>query len=231
MAAGDMAAGDMVAGDMVAEGMAADTARALAGMGVDTVAAGTVALAGTAAAHTLRLIQLEAAVSPGIRRISAGRALAERALEVVHSEVTVRSMPDSAQATGSPARRLTRSDVPRHARAIRVGGCSATAPLPTSPCNRKSGRRASTVRSLVLPGLGGTAAWPSAGSDRCSGPTPITTCSTTFTGPMPMTTSGPMPTMTSTTASTVLTPTTALTVTAPMPIRADTMLAGGRAAA
>src|SRR5262249_20255551 len=87
------------------------------------------------------------------------------------------------------------------------GGFSATAPSPTSPCNRNSGRRASTVRSLVLPGLGGAAAWPSAGSDRCSGPTLITTCSNTSTGPMPMTTFGPMPTMTSTTASTVLTPT------------------------
>src|SRR5262249_56400506 len=104
------------------------------------IASGRHILAGrTSAGHILRLIQLEAAVSPGIRRISAGRALAERALQVVHSEVTVRSVLGSARATGSPARRLTRSDVPRHARAIRVGGCSATAPSPTSPCNRNSG--------------------------------------------------------------------------------------------
>src|SRR5215467_3565086 len=189
MAAGDMAAEGMAAGDMVAEGMAADTARALAGTAAAVgCISGRRTLAGrTAAAHTLRLIQSEAAVSPGIRRISAGRALAERALQVVHSEVTVRSVPGSAQATGSPTRRLTRSDVPRHARAIRVGGCSATAPSLTSPCNRNSGRRASTVRSLVLPGLGGAAAWPSAGLDRCSGPTPTTTYSITCTGPMPMT--------------------------------------------
>jgi hypothetical protein len=183
------------------------------------------------AAHILRLIQSEVAVSPGVRGISAGRALAERALQLVHSEVTVRSVPGSAQATDSPARRLTRSDVPLHARVIRVGGCSATAPSPTPPCNRNSGRRASTVRSLVRPGLGGVAAWCLAGSDRCSGPTLITTCSITFTGHMAMTTFGRMPTMMSTMACTVLTPTAALTLTAPMPIRTDTMAAGARAAA
>src|SRR5215470_20094121 len=156
MAAGDMAAGDMAAGDMVAEGMAADTARALAGTAAAVgCISGRRTLAGrTAAAHTLRLIQSEAAVSPGIRRISAGRTLAGQALQLVRLEVIVRSVPGSAQATGSPTRPLTLSDVPRHARAIR-DGCSATAPSPTSPCNRNSVRRASTVRSLVRPGRGG----------------------------------------------------------------------------
>jgi len=137
----------------------------------------------------------------------------------------------AARATGSPPRRPTRSGVPRHAWATRVAGCSATAPSPTWRFNRNSGTRDSTAGSLVRPGLGGVAAWPSAGSDRYSGPTPTTTCSITFTGPMPMTTFGRMPTMMSTMASTVLTPIAALTVTAPMPIRTDTMPAGARAAA
>src|SRR5262249_26763475 len=144
------------------------------------------------------------------------------------SEVAVRSVPGLARATGSPGRRLTRSDVPRHARGIRVAGCSGTAPSPMWHCDRNSGRRASTVRSLVRPGLGGVAASSSAGSDRCSGLTPITTCLIMFTGRMPMMTSGPMPTTMSTTASTVLTPTAALTVTAPMPVRTDTI--AGRSA-
>jgi hypothetical protein len=39
-----------------------------------------------------RLIQSEAAVSPGIRRISVERAPAERALRLIRSEVTVRSV-------------------------------------------------------------------------------------------------------------------------------------------
>src|SRR5215813_3817754 len=103
----------------------------------DTMAAG---LAGTAAdpsvrcilagrasvARILRLIQSEAAVSPA-RRISAGRAWDERALQVVLSEAVVRSVPESARAIGSPAPRPTRSGVPRHAGAIQVAGCSATA--------------------------------------------------------------------------------------------------------
>src|SRR5262245_27468358 len=117
----------------------------------------------------------------------------------------------AARATGSPPRRPTRSGAPRHAWATPVAGCSATAPSPTSHCNRNSGRRDSTARSSVRLGRGGVAASSSAGSDRCSGPTPITTCSITFTGRMPMTTSGPMPTTMSTTASTALTPITAPT--------------------
>src|SRR5919198_3234030 len=113
----------------------------------------------------------------------------------------------------------------------RATGCSATAPLPTPHCNRSSGRRGSTAGFQVRPGLGGVVVLSSAGSDRCSGPTPSTTCSITFTGHMPMTTSGPTPTMMSTTASTVLTPIAVLTLTAPMPVRTDTMPAGARGAA
>jgi hypothetical protein len=71
------------------------------------------------------------------------------------------------------------------------------------------GQARSTAGSSVRPGLGGVAGSFSAGSDRCSGLTPITTCSITFTGRIPMTTSGPMLTTTSITASTVLTPITA----------------------
>src|SRR5215831_4104413 len=237
----DMAAAEA---DTVAAGMvAADTSQALADMAAGL--AGTAAvpsvrriLAGRAsAAHVLRLIQSEAAVSPGVWHVSAGRTSAARALQLIRSEVAVRSVPASrrrgsaARATGSPPRRPTRSGVPRHAWATRVAGCSATAPSPTWRFNRNSGTRDSTAGSLVRPGLGGVAAWPSAGSDRYSGPTPTTTCSITFTGPMPMTTFGRMPTMMSTMASTVLTPIAALTVTAPMPIRTDTMPAGARAAA
>jgi hypothetical protein len=171
---------------------AADTAA------VGTVAADTAAvecipprrriLAGrAAAARILRLIQSEAAVSPGVRHVPAGRASAARA-------------------TGSPTRRPTRSGVPRHARGIRVAGCSATAPSPTWHCDRNSGRRDSTAGSSVPAGLGGAAVSSSAGSDHCSGPTPIMTCSITFTGRMPMTTFGRMPTTTSTTAFTAITP-------------------------
>src|SRR5262249_59130676 len=87
------------------------------------------------AAPIVGLIESEAAVSPA-RGISAGRAWDERALQVVLSEAVVRSVPDSARAIGSPAPRPTRSGVPRHARAIPVAGCSATAPSPTSRCNR-----------------------------------------------------------------------------------------------
>src|SRR5262249_54754138 len=108
--------------------------------------------------------------------------------------------------SGSPPRRPTRSGVPRHAWATRVAGCSATAPSPTWRCNRNSGTPDSTAGSLVRPGLGGVAAWPSAGSDRYSGPTPTTTCSITFTGPMPMTAFCRMPSMMSTMASTVSSP-------------------------
>src|SRR5262249_20065694 len=115
-------------------------------------------------------------------RISAGRIPAARMLRPVQSEVAVRSVPawrrrgSAARATGSPPRRPTRSEAPRHAWATQVAGYSATAPSPTSRCNRNSGRRDSTVRSSVRPGLGGVAGLSSAGSDRCSGPTPITTC-------------------------------------------------------
>src|SRR6516162_10843112 len=120
-----------------ADAVAADTSQALADMAAGLV--GTAAdpsvrriLAGRAsAARILRLIQSEAAVLPA-RRTSAGRAWDERALQVVLSEAVVRSVPDSARAIGSPAPRPTRSGVPRHARAIQVAGCSATAPSPTS---------------------------------------------------------------------------------------------------
>src|SRR5262245_23463395 len=223
--AGTVAAADTVAGDTLQA--LVDMVAGLAGTAADPSVRRI--LAGRAsAARILRLIQSEAAVSPA-RRISAGRGWDERALQVVLSEAVVRSVPDSARAIGSPAPRPTCSGVPRHAGAIQVAGCSATAPSPTSRCNRNSDRRASTVRSLVQSGPGGVAAWPSAGLDRCSGPTPITTCSITFTGRMPMMTFGPMPTMMSTTASTVLTPT--LTVTPPLPLRTDTIPQGARAAA
>jgi hypothetical protein len=56
-----------------------------------------------------------------------------------------------------------KAQVPRHARAIQVAGGSATAPSPTSRCNRNSDRRASTVRSLVQPvtlGWFGPLFWP-----------------------------------------------------------------------
>src|SRR5262249_9447300 len=78
--------------------------------------------------------------------------------------------------------------------------------LPTRPCNRASGLRGSTAGSLVHPGRGGGAVWPSAGSDRCSGLTSITTFSTMCSGRMPMMTFGPMPTTTFITASTAPTP-------------------------
>src|SRR5262249_59126631 len=156
--AGMVAAADTVAADT--SQALADMAAGLAGTAADPCA-GRILAGRASAARILRLIQSEAAVSPA-RRIS-GSAWDERALQVVPSEAVVRSVPDSARAIGSPAPRPTRSGVPRHARAIPVAGCSATAPSPTSRCNRNSGRRASTGRSLVQPGPGGVAAWPSAG--------------------------------------------------------------------
>ena len=85
-------------------------------------------------------------------------------------------------------------------------GCSAIAPSATWLCDRTSLRPDSKGGSSVRPGHGGVAASSSAGSDRCSGPTPITTSSITCIGLTPTTTSGRMPTTTSTTASMAVTP-------------------------
>src|SRR5215475_2249306 len=90
-------------------------------------------------------------------------------------------------------------------RAAPVAGYWAIAPSPTWPCNRALDLPAFTADSLVRRGRGGGAVWLSAGSDRCSGLTCITTSSTMCSGRMPMTTSGLMPTTTSIMESTVLT--------------------------
>src|SRR5262249_61698423 len=103
--AGTVAAADTVAADT--SQALADMAPRLSGTGADP--SGRCILAGRASvARILRLIQSEAAVSLA-RRISAGRAWDERALQVVLSEAVVRSVPGSARAIGSPARRPTRS--------------------------------------------------------------------------------------------------------------------------
>src|SRR6266511_3916008 len=133
-----------------------------------------------------------AGMVPNMVAAGTGQALSDMAADTVAAN-TAQALPDTVAA------------------GMGVTGCSAIAPLPTWRCNRNSGMRDSTADSPVRPGLGGVAVSSLAGSDRCSGPTPITICSITFTGRMPMTTSGPMPTTTSITASTVLTP-----ITAPM---------------
>src|SRR6266498_4583904 len=79
----------------------------------------------------------------------------------------------------------------------------AIAPSPTRHCNRALGSPDSKADSLDRPGRGGGAAWPSAGSGRCSGLTSITISLITCSGRMLTMTSGLMPTTTSTTASTV----------------------------
>src|SRR5262249_30609443 len=84
---------------------------------------------------------------------------------------------------------------------------SAIASSATRPWNRALGLRDSTAGSLVRPGPGGGAVSPSAGSDRCSGLTSITTFSTMCSGRMPMMTFGPMPMTTFITASTAPTST------------------------
>src|SRR5262245_12322712 len=138
-----------------------------------------------------------AGIVPNMVAAGTGQALSDMAWETVAAD-TAQALPDTVAA------------------GIWVTRCSAIAPLPTWHCNRNSGMRDSTADSPVRPGPGGVAVSSSAGSDRCSGPTPIMTCSITFTGRMPMTTSGLMPTTTSTTASMALTP-----ITAPMALLAE----------
>src|SRR5262249_36817589 len=118
-------------------------------------------------------------------RISARRAAALRILPPARWGVAVRSVLASRhrgsaeRAIGLPRRRPM--GVPLHAWATPVVGCLATAPSPTWRCNRNSRRRDSRAGSLVRPGPGGSAGSYSDGSDRCSGLTPITICSITFT--------------------------------------------------
>ena len=164
-----------------------------------------------------------------VRRASARRMSAARASQLVRSQAAAspavhrQRMP---RPRGSPA-----ADLPPHrlappqpepalARATRLRGCSAIAPSPTRLGNRGSLPRAFTADSSARLGLGGGAGLSPAGSDRCSGPTPMTISPIMCSGHTPMTTSGPMHMTTSTTASTVLTPMVAL--------RADTTPAGAR---
>ena len=162
-----------------------------------------------------------------VRRASARRMSAARASQLVRSQAAAspavhrRRMPRPRGSPGAdlPPRRPATPQPPR-VRVTRLRGCSAIAPSPTRLGNRGSLPRAFTADSSARLGLGGGAGLSPAGSDRCSGPTPMTISPIMCSGHTPMTTSGPMHMTTSTTASTVLTPMVAL--------RADTTPAGAR---
>ena len=180
----DMVGADMVgAADMLAEATVAG----------DTVAVGiTVQVLDTAAAGTAQSLDMAAGA------LAADTAKSSRDLL---SEETAQAWVEMV----SGISRLIQSGAAILLGGVTsVAGCSATEALPTSLCDHNWALRDFTVGSQVRPGLGGVAVSSLAGSDHCSGPTLMTTCSITFTGRMPTTTSGPMRTMTSTTASTAL---------------------------